>query len=92
MLKKTCRMSAEANHNLNRRIRPLSKGLLGLLSTPNKKQLGSELTDHTVGLIIQTKESRNDVTVVYGDPIPMKQYQELFEQDKRKAANVLKMM
>ena len=28
--------------------------------------------------------------MVYGDPIPMKQYQELFEQDKRKAANVLK--
>lgn len=83
---------AEANHNLNRRIRPLSKGFTRIaFDAEQKNNWDLNLQIIPVGVnYTRHKESRNDVTVVYGDPIPMKQYQELFEQDKRKAANVLK--
>ena len=83
---------AEANHNLNRRIRPLSKGFTRIaFDAEQKNNWDLNLQIIPVGInYTRHKESRNDVTVVYGDPIPMKQYQELFEQDKRKAANVLK--
>ena len=83
---------AEANHNLNRRIRPLSKGFTRIaFDAEQKNNWDLNLQIIPVGVnYTRHKESRNDVTVVYGDPIPMKQYQELFEQDKRKASNVLK--
>ena len=83
---------AEANHNLNRRIRPLSKGFTRIaFDAEQKNNWDLNLQIIPVGVnYTRHRESRNDVTVVYGDPIPMKQYQELFEQDKRKAANVLK--
>jgi 1-acyl-sn-glycerol-3-phosphate acyltransferase len=83
---------AEANHNLNRRIRPLSKGFTRIaFEAEQKNNWDLNLQIIPVGVnYTRHRESRNDVTVVYGDPIPMKQYQELFEQDKRKAANVLK--
>ena len=83
---------AEANHNLNRRIRPLSKGFTRI-AFDAEQQNNWDLNLHVVPIGVnytRHKESRNDVTVVYGDPIPMKKYQELFQQDKRKAANVLK--
>ena len=83
---------AEANHNLNRRIRPLSKGFTRIaFDAEQKNNWDLNLQIIPVGVnYTRHRESRNDVTVVYGDPIPMKQYQELFEQDKRKASNVLK--
>jgi 1-acyl-sn-glycerol-3-phosphate acyltransferase len=83
---------AEANHNLNRRIRPLSKGFTRIaFDAEQKNNWDLNLQIIPVGVnYTRHRESRNDVTVVYGDPIPMKQYQELFEKDERKAANVLK--
>ena len=83
---------AEANHNLNRRVRPLSKGFTRIaFDAEQKNNWDLNLQIIPVGVnYTRHRESRNDVTVVYGDPIPMKQYQELFEQDERKAANVLK--
>ena len=83
---------AEANHNLNRRIRPLSKGFTRIAFDAEQKN-NWDLNLHIVPVGVnytRHRESRNDVTVVYGDPIPMKKYQELFQQDERKAANVLK--
>ena len=83
---------AEANHNLNRRIRPLSKGFTRIAFDAEQKN-NWDLNLHIIPVGVnytRHRESRNDVTVVYGDPIPMKQYQELFQQDERKAANVLK--
>jgi 1-acyl-sn-glycerol-3-phosphate acyltransferase len=83
---------AEANHNLNRRIRPLSKGFTRI-AFDAEQQNNWDLNLHVVPIGVnytRHKESRNDVTVVYGDPISMKKYQELFQQDERKAANVLK--
>lgn len=83
---------AEANHNLNRRIRPLSKGFTRIAFDA---ELANDwnLNLHVVPVGVnytRHRESRNDVTVVYGDPIPMKQYQEVYTEDERKAANVLK--
>ncbi len=83
---------AEANHNLNRRIRPLSKGFTRI-AFDAEQQNNWDLNLHVVPIGVnytRHKESRNDVTVVYGDPISIKKYQELFQQDERKAANVLK--
>ena len=83
---------AEANHNLNRRIRPLSKGFTRIAfdaEIANDWNLNLQVIPVGVNYT-RHRESRNDVTVVYGDPIPMKQYQELYNEDERKAANVLK--
>ena len=82
----------EANHNLRRSIRPLSKGFtriafdaeirenwkMGLQVIP----VGVNYTEH--------RRSRNTVRVIFGEPIDMRTYKELFEKDEREATEDLK--
>ncbi|MBO6795068.1 MAG: 1-acyl-sn-glycerol-3-phosphate acyltransferase [Balneolaceae bacterium] len=82
----------EANHDLRRRVRPLSKGFTRIaFDAEVKSNWEMDLQMVPVGVnYTEHRRSRNKVKVVWGDPIPMKKYQELFEQDERKAANQLK--
>jgi 1-acyl-sn-glycerol-3-phosphate acyltransferase len=82
----------EANHDLKRRIRPLSKGFTRIaFDAEAKSDWKLDLQIVPIGVnYSEHRRSRNRVRVVFGDPIPMAQYQEVFEQDARKAANVLK--
>lgn len=83
---------AEANHDLKRRIRPLSKGFTRIAFDAEVKTgwnmnlkvipVGLSYTDH--------RRSRNDVTVCFGEPIPMDQFKEQYEQDNRAAVKALK--
>ena len=77
---------------MNRRIRPLSKGFTRIaFDAELKNNWESELHILPMGInYTEHRRSRNDVRIVYGNPILIKKYKELFEQDKRKAANVLK--
>ena len=77
---------AEANHDLRRRLRPLSKGFTRIAfdaEIQNNWELdlyvmpvGVNYSDH--------RNSRNEVRVVYGD------FREIYESDARSAANDLK--
>jgi 1-acyl-sn-glycerol-3-phosphate acyltransferase len=82
----------EANHDLRRRIRPLSKGFTRIAFDAEAQHdwkldlqmlpVGVNYTEH--------RRSRNRVKVVFGKPIPMIKYREIYENDERKAANQLK--
>lgn len=82
----------EANHDLRRRVRPLSKGFTRIaFDAEVKNNWEMDLQMVPVGVnYTEHRRSRNKVKVVWGEPIPMKNYKELFEQDERKAANKLK--
>jgi len=82
----------EANHDLRRRIRPLSKGFTRIaFDAEIKNNWDLDLQMLPVGLnYTEHRRSRNRIRVVYGKPIPMSKYRELYEQDERKAANQLK--
>lgn len=82
----------EANHDLRRRIRPLSKGFTRIAFDAGiKNNWELDLQMLPVGLnYTEHRRSRNRIRVVYGKPIPMSKYRELYEQDERKAANQLK--
>src|SRR5690554_984878 len=83
---------AEANHDLKRRIRPLSKGFTRIAFDAeiqnnwdfdmHVQPIGINYGDH--------RHSRNHVSVVFGDPIPVADFKEMYEKDERKAANELK--
>lgn len=83
---------AEANHDLKRRIRPFSKGFTRIAFDAELRNnwefdlqilpVGINYSDH--------RFSRNKVSVVYGDPIPVANFKDAFEEDERKAANLLK--
>lgn len=83
---------AEANHDLKRRIRPLSKGFTRIAFDAEIKNnwdfgmhiqpIGINYGDH--------RHSRNHVSVVFGDPIPISDLKEMYEKDERQAANELK--
>ena len=82
----------EANHDLRRRVRPLSKGFTRIAFDAEVKN-NWELDVHIlpVGLnYTEHRRSRNRVQIMYGLPIPVKKYKELYESDERKAANQLK--
>ncbi|MBK97668.1 MAG: hypothetical protein CL672_02615 [Balneola sp.] len=82
----------EASHDLRRRIRPLNKGFTRIAFDAELKYnwmldlqilpVGINYTEH--------RRSRNDIRIVYGKPISLKKYKELYETDKRKAANQLR--
>lgn len=82
----------EANHNLKRRIRPLSKGFTRLAFG------GEEYHDWELDLQIVPvglnytahREARNTVNVCYGKPIPVKKYQEEFLEDEKAATDRMK--
>lgn len=83
---------AEANHDLKRRLRPLSKGFTRIAfdaEIQNNWELdlyimpvGVNYSDH--------RNSRNEVRVVYGDPIKVSDFKEIYDADPRTAANDLK--
>ncbi len=82
----------EANHDLRRRIRPLSKGFTRIaFDAELKYDWELDLQILPVGLnYSEHRRSRNNVQIVYGKPISVKNYKELYETDERKAANQLK--
>lgn len=82
----------EANHDLRRRVRPLSKGFTRIaFDAEAKNNWEMDLQMLPVGVNYEEhRRSRNKVRVVFGEPIPMKNYKEIFEQDERKASNQLK--
>lgn len=82
----------EANHDLRRRVRPLSKGFTRIaFDAEAKNNWEMDLQMLPVGVNYEEhRRSRNKVRVVFGEPIPMKNYKEIFEEDERKAANQLK--
>jgi 1-acyl-sn-glycerol-3-phosphate acyltransferase len=82
----------EANHDLRRRVRPLSKGFTRIaFDAEAKNNWEMNLQMLPVGVNYEEhRRSRNKVRVVFGAPIPMKNYKEIFEEDERKAANQLK--
>ena len=83
---------AEANHDLRRRVRALSKGFtrmafdaevrenweMGLYIVP----VGLNYTEH--------RRSRNEVRIEFGEPINMKKYEKIFKENEREATNQLK--
>ena len=83
---------AEANHDLKRRVRPFSKGFTRIaFDAELRHNWEFDLQILPVGLNYSDHRfSRNKVSVVYGDPIPVAKFKEAFEADERKAANLLK--
>ncbi len=82
----------EANHDLKRRIRPLSKGFTRI-AFGGEEYYNWDLDLHIipVGLnYTNHREARNIVQVHYGEPIPVKNYQELYEKDQNEATRKLK--
>ncbi|WP_018128221.1 lysophospholipid acyltransferase family protein [Balneola vulgaris] len=83
---------AEANHDLRRRLRPLSKGFTRIAfdaEIQNNWEL--DLYIQPVGVNYSDHQlSRNEVRVVYGDPIRVADFKDIYEEDERKAANALK--
>lgn len=82
----------EANHDLKRRIRPLSKGFTRIaFDAEVRENWEMDLHIIPVGLnYTEHRRSRNTVRVVFGEPIHMKQFQESYEKDERAATNELK--
>ncbi len=82
----------EANHDLRRRIRPLSKGFTRIaFDAEVKNNWELDLQILPVGInYTEHRRSRNRVNIVYGKPVSVKNYQERYEADERKAANQLK--
>lgn len=82
----------EANHNLKRRIRPLSKGFTRIAFDAEVRE-NWEMNLHVIPVGLNYSEhrrTRNSVKVVFGKPILMKQFKEQYENDEREAANSLK--
>lgn len=83
---------AEANHNLKRRIRPLSKGFTRIAFGAEEKnnwELGLQIIP--VGINYDKHEKvRRKVNVAYGKPIPVRDFKELYEENDRAASNELK--
>lgn len=82
----------EANHNLKRRIRPLSKGFTRI-AFDAEVQENWEMDLHVIPVGVNYSEhrsTRNKIWVEFGDPIHMKDFKELHEKDEREAANSLK--
>ncbi|MFV1883275.1 MAG: lysophospholipid acyltransferase family protein [Balneola sp.] len=82
----------EANHDLRRRIRPLSKGFTRIAFDAEVRE-NWEMGLHIIPVGVNYTEhrrSRNTVKVVFGSPILMKDFRELYEKDEREATNELK--
>tara|TARA_R110000868_G_scaffold294140_1_gene554732 strand:+ start:98655 stop:99926 length:1272 start_codon:yes stop_codon:yes gene_type:complete len=82
----------EANHNLKRRIRPLSKGFTRI-AFDAELQENWEMDLYVIPAGVNYSEhqrSRNIVQVEFGDPIHMKDFKNLYEKDEREATNLLK--
>ncbi len=82
----------EANHAVPRSIRPLKKGLMRIAFQAEAQH------DFNLGLKViplginysDPHEAGGDVLVILGDPIDLKPYRELFEENPAKAHNALR--
>jgi hypothetical protein len=83
---------AEANHDLKRRLRPFSKGFTRIaFDAEIKNDWKLDLYVQPVGVNYSDHQnSRNEVRVVFGDPIKVSNYKKEYEEDERSAANTLK--
>lgn len=83
---------AEANHDLRRRLRPLSKGFTRIaFDAEIQNDWKLDLYVQPVGVNYSDHQnSRNEVRVVFGDPIKVSDYKKTYEEDERRAANDLK--
>lgn len=82
----------EANHNLKRRIRPLSKGFTRIaFDAEVQENWNMDLHVIPVGVnYSEHRSTRNKIWVEFGDPIHMKDFKKVYEKDEREAANSLK--
>ncbi len=83
---------AEANHNLKKRIRPLSKGFTRIaFGGEEKYDWELDLQVVPVGINYTAhRNSRNTIQVNFGESIPVSKYRELYKQDEKEAAELLK--
>lgn len=83
---------AEANHDLKRRLRPFSKGFTRIaFDAEIKNDWDLDLYVQPVGVNYSDHQnSRNEVRVVFGDPIKVSDYRKEYEESERSAANSLK--
>ena len=82
----------EANHNLKRRIRPLSKGFTRIAfgaEVENNWQMDLQVVPVGVNYS-KHRECRNPVHIEFGDPIPVKQFEELYKENENAATQQLK--
>lgn len=90
--KDTVLVFAEANHNLKRRIRPLSKGFTRI-AFGAEEEYNWELDLQIVPVGVNYSEHRtggNAVQVNYGKPIPVSNFRSLLEKDEKEAVEDLK--
>lgn len=83
---------AEANHNLKKRIRPLSKGFTRV-AFGGEVQENWELDIQIVPVGVnytEHREPQNTVHVVFGNAIPVHEYKSLYQEDERAAAQKMK--
>jgi len=82
----------EANHDLRRRIRPLSKGFTRIaFNAEVKYNWELDLQIIPVGLnYSEHRRLRNRMKIIIGDPVPISKYKEIFKSNERAASNALK--
>jgi hypothetical protein len=83
---------AEANHDLRRRVRPLSKGFTRIAFGAEEAE-GWDMDLQVVPVGVNYSDHRfsgNQVEVVFGDAIPLKKFREDHDKDERIAARKLK--
>jgi len=90
--KDTILIFAEANHNLKRRIRPLSKGFTRIaFGAEEKHDWDLDLQIVPVGInYTRHRKAGNTVQVNYGKPIPVKNYHDTYVEDERKGVESMK--
>lgn len=90
--KDTILVFAEANHNLKRRIRPLSKGFTRIaFGAEEKYDWNLDLHIVPVGVnYTRHRKAGNTVQVNYGKPIPVKNYRNTYLEDEREGIEAMK--
>ncbi len=81
----------EGSHDINRRLRPLKKGFADILFQAEEKSNWT-LDSWIVPLMVNYEEHQmfgRDVVVLFGDPVPVSKYKELFKSEPAKAKKVL---
>jgi 1-acyl-sn-glycerol-3-phosphate acyltransferase len=82
----------EANHDLKRRLRPLSKGFSRMIFGTMEKY-DWDLDLQVVPITVNYGDHRNSmqpVKVIIRDPIPVKKYEAVYKENEREAPKVIK--
>lgn len=82
----------EASHDLKRRLRPLSKGFTRIaFEAELKNNWAFDMQVLPVGLNYSDhRHSRNTISIVFGEPVPVASYKQLYEEDEHSAARKMK--